>query len=547
MKEVINSFLERGYLLSPDFIQGLDEFSSEEQIIKHIDTKITGDKPLVINKDLQRVLQKTNKIININWLEFEKSKALLEKGKNGKIYQTFLDILEYNPNEEKKEKINSLLGEIKEEERTIELLPEENEQGSVIVIDEYKEDEKKREMQDFVKYFKYRYNVLKEVLQERIELRNPISINRISNQNQGEPITLIGLIIDKRVTKNGNISLTLEDPTGSVNVLVNKGKTDIYNLAKNTVLDEVIGVNGSCGNNIIFANDILFPDVPLSKELKKAKDEVYAVFISDLHVGSRMFLQEDFQNFLNWLNGEYGNHEQKNISKKVKYLFIIGDLVDGIGIYPEQDKELVIKDIKKQYEKCAEYLAQIRKDIKIVICSGNHDALRIAEPQPKLNTKFAEQIYNLKNATIVTNPAVVNIHSSQNFPGFDILLYHGYSFDYYVSNVDTIRMNGGYDRADLIMKFLLQKRHLAPTHGSTLYMPDTKKDALIINRVPDLFVTGHIHKANISHYKNITTICCSCWQSKTTFQEKVGHNPEPSRVPIVNLKTREAKMLKFGG
>jgi len=140
---------------------------------------------------------------------------------------------------------------------------------------------------------------------------------------------------------------------------------------------------------------------------------------------------------------------------------------------------------------------------------------------------------------------MINIHASKEFPGFDVLLYHGYSFDYYVSNVDAIRTNGGYDRADLIMRFLLQKRHLAPSHGSTLYIPDTKKDALIISKIPDFFITGHIHKANVSNYKNITNICCSCWQSKTTFQERVGHNPEPSRVPVVNLKTREVKMLKF--
>ena len=72
-----------------------------------------------------------------------------------------------------------------------------------------------------------------------------------------------------------------------------------------------------------------------------------------------------------------------------------------------------------------------------------------------------------------------------------------------------------------------------------------RDDSLMIKKIPDFFVTGHIHKANVGSYNNITTICCSCWQSKTSFQEKVGHNPEPSRVPIVNLKTREVKMLKF--
>jgi len=544
MKTVVSNFLEKGYLLSPDFLNELDEFFNEEDFVNTLEIKTEGKKPLVLNKEIKNIIQKKNGLININWIEFEKSKTLLEKGKNGKIYQTFLDILEYDINETKKEKLNTILDEVKKEESP-QIEKELDTETNVMIINEHKSDDKKRDMQDFVKYFKHRYDFLRGILQSRPELSNPISINKLSSKNRGEFISLIGLVVDKKETKNKNIILTIEDPTGSTKVLIKNDDRELYNLARNIVLDEVIGINGSYGNNILFTRNLLFPDIPLHKELKKSKDEAHAIFISDIHIGSKMFLHEDFQRFINWLNGEDGSYEQKKLAKKVKYLFIVGDLVDGIGIYPEQDKELTIKDITKQYEKCTEYLAQIRDDIKIIICAGNHDALRIAEPQPVLNKKFAQSLYDLKNVTLVTNPAMVTIHSSKDFSGFDILLYHGYSFDYYVNNVDSIRTDGGYDRADLIMKFLLQKRHLAPSHGSTLYIPDIKKDTLLIDKIPDFFVTGHIHKANIGSYNNITTICCSCWQSITTFQEKVGHVPEPSRVPIVNLKTREVKMLKF--
>ncbi|RME54494.1 DNA polymerase II small subunit, partial [Candidatus Woesearchaeota archaeon] len=103
----------------------------------------------------------------------------------------------------------------------------------------------------------------------------------------------------------------------------------------------------------------------------------------------------------------------------------------------------------------------------------------------------------------------------------------------------------GYDRADLIMSLLLRKRHLSPTHSSTLYIPDLKNDFLVIDKVPDIFVSGHIHKTSVSSYKKVSMICGSCWQRKTSFQEKVGHNPEPCRVPIMNLKTMQVKILRF--
>lgn len=182
----------------------------------------------------------------------------------------------------------------------------------------------------------------------------------------------------------------------------------------------------------------------------------------------------------------------------------------------------------------------------MIICPGNHDALRIAEPQPKFYDDLSKPLYTLPNATLVSNPAIVNICSSKDFSGFNVLMYHGYSFDYFVANVGELRNNGGYDRADLIMKFLLKRRHLAPSYTSTPYLPDSKQDPLVIQHIPDFFVTGHLHKSIAANYRNITLICGSCWQSKTAFQEKVGHNPQPSRVPMVNLRTRDIKILRFG-
>ena len=519
-KEIVSSLLDRGILLSSDML-GRINYTNLGDIHNTLLRK-KQENLLVLNKEIDQILTEL-KILDIDWLELDKIKTLSEKGKNKDGYVNF---------------IKHLL----EEETTTETKKETD----LKILSSYEEDSKKRDIQDFVQYFNNRYKAIEKILKNRNELKNTLSINRINAKKDRDHISLIGIVSEKRTTKNKNIILTLEDPTGSLNVLANKNKPDLFKIANNIVLDEVIAITGVNAENIVFADNILLPEVPLNKELKKSPDESYALFLSDLHIGSAQFLSEDFNKFLKWINLGTGNEKQKEIASKVKYIFIVGDLVDGCGVYPGQDKELTIKDIGEQYEECANLLKQIPEKINLIICSGNHDGIRIAEPQPPPSREFAGSLYDLPNVTVVSNPSLINIQSSEYFPGFDILLYHGYSFDFFVSEVDSIRNQGGYDRADLIMKFLLQRRHLAPTHTSTLYIPDSTKDPLVIEKIPDFFVSGHIHKAITANYRNVTLVCGSCWQSKTAFQEKVGHNPEPSRIPIVNLKTRNMKILKFG-
>ena len=177
--------------------------------------------------------------------------------------------------------------------------------------------------------------------------------------------------------------------------------------------------------------------------------------------------------------------------------------------------------------------------------SGNHDAGRLSEPQERPFKDMAEAIWAMPNITIVSNPAQVNVGAKDDFPGFDFLLYHGGSLIYYSENVPSIREAGGQKRSDLIMKFLLQRRHLAPTHKSTLYLPDSEEDFLLIDAVPDFFITGHIHRSSVSSYRNVTLVNASCWTETTDDQIKRGLEPLPARIPIINLKTRDVKIMNF--
>jgi len=534
-----DNLMRKGYLISPNLLKEKD---LDENIINKLEN--LKEKPLVIDKNVYKILKNSDDFTtNISWKEFDKSKVYYEKNKNIEDYNIFLDILNYNLNEENKIKLNNLIKQVSKPQKLE--LEKDIIAPNVVVVKIYNENIKKREVQDFVHHFKARYNSLKNILINRPELNGCISINRVLNKNNGDKISIIGLIIDKKTTKNGNIIFEVEDLTGKVNCVIGKNKKDVYESAQDFVLDEVVGIIGTYSDNIIFINNLLLPGIPLSNQLKKIDEECYSVFTSDIHIGSRVFLEKEFSNFIDWLNGNYGNDEQKKISSKVKYLFLVGDLVEGVGIYPNQEKDLLIKDVKKQYEKLAELLGKIRKDIFIIVIGGNHDSLRLAEPQPKLNITYAKPLYEIENVIILTNPSLVNIHSSNYFEGFNVLMYHGSSFHSVCEFIESVRLNGGLNRPDLIMKHLLQARHLAPLHNSVQYIPENDEDFLVIDKVPDFFVSGDIHRTTALNYRGVTLLNCSCWAEQTEYQEKRGIVNDPGKAFVVNLKTREIKIFNF--
>ncbi len=410
--------------------------------------------------------------------------------------------------------------------------------SSVKIVSTFPLLSKSANVKDFTSYFRNRYSEIKFFLQERPELTNLLSINKISGNRSN--ISVIGMVSDKRTTKNKNIILEIEDLTGKIKVLVSESKKELYEKAQDICLDSVLGFKCTGNREILFANEIFFPDASIP-ERKKSPVEECALFISDIHVGSKLFLEKNFLNFIDYLNGKVSNTPE---IEKIKYLFVVGDLVAGVGVYPNQERDLEIKDIEGQYARFAELVSRIRKDIKIIIIPGNHDCVRLAEPQPILDERYAWPLYNLKNAILASNPSTINIGAKEGFPGFDVLMYHGFSYFYYANTVPRLIAQDSANAPDKIMQYLLQNRHLAPTHASVQYMP-YEKDPLIIRNVPDIFVSGHTHAGTLSYYNNILVISSSCWEDLTPIQEKFGSKPNFCKVPMFNLKTRNVRILDF--
>ncbi len=400
----------------------------------------------------------------------------------------------------------------------------------------------KLEVRDFVKHFRNRYNFLRGLISGRPELEGLTSIEKI-NRNK-KSFSIICIVNKKTMTKSKNIILEVEDLTGRIKLLINQTREKVFEKAKEIVLDDVVGFKCSGNGEMLFVNDLFYPDSFL-KEKHRSEKEVYAVFISDTHIGSNMFLQKNFEKFIEWMNGIGCNEAQKSLLKKIKYLFIIGDTIDGVGIYPGQEKFLAIRDIKNQYNKLAEYLNQIPKHISIVMCAGQHDGVRVAEPQPPIGEDFCEALLKIPNLYLVSNPAMVEIEGIAGRAGIKVLMYHGASMHPLISEIEELRLINGHHYPAKVVKHLLLRRHLAPTHGSMVYIPDKNEDSMLIKEVPDIIATGDLHKTDIDKYNGILIICSSCWQSITPFEEKVGNLPDPCKVPILNLQTSAIKILDF--
>ena len=394
------------------------------------------------------------------------------------------------------------------------------------------------EIKDFIELFRNRYEKLEGILRQRVDLRTAAPLGRLGDFGDGERVRVIGMVMEKRETRSGHLALELEDLGGRATAWVFKGRRELMQKAVGVVPDEVVGIEALLrkgdGGARLLVSDVVWPDVPSPRVISRAEEPVCAVLISDMHVGSEMFLEDAFKKFLKWLRGEAGSSEQRELAERVRYLVIGGDIADGIGIYPRQEEELLITDVFKQYEAAAELLAEVPEHITMVIAPGNHDAVRPCEPQPAIPKDVAGGLYEL-NAVMVGNPALVTLH------GVKFLVYHGRSFDDFVGAIpETSRQNPVQ-----LMQRMLQKRHLAPIYGGkTATMPE-EKDYLVIEDVPDVLHCGHMHVFGHDRYRDVVMVNSGTFQGMTIYMKSVGVRPTPCIVPVVDLQTHEVKVMNF--
>ncbi len=508
MKEDIMGLVrEKKLLLEKQLFEILDKFDDKELAKNFLDglEKASGQKIITLS-NLNKNVSYVKKVMD--GLDGD-TKAVVEK-LFVKLGMTFEITREYIP--EKKEKKEGL---------DYKIFYADNGKG------------KKIEVRDFVGHFRARYQTIQRILMHRPEMQNLTSIGKLGSSR--ESVSIIGIVSAKQVTKNKNLMITFEDLTGSIKALVKFG-SDCFDKANELQLDDVVAVKGAGNKEIIFAYDIIYPDCYLPDKVRFDED-ICVAFVSDVHAGSGKHLGKEFQKFVDWIN------KGGDLASKIKYIFFVGDNIDGVGVFPGQERVLNLKSSVEQYKLLASYLKQIPENITMFMCPGQHDAVRVPEPQPIISKDYGYPLYDIPNLVLVSNPAIIKLIEGEK--EFKVLMYHGASIHSLINEIEELRLMKAHKCPAKAVKHMLKRRHLAPTHSSVVYVPNGEFDPLVIDEAPDVLCTGEVHRLDIETYNGTLIITGSCWQSQTEFEEKVGNVPDPCKVPILSLKTRELKILDF--
>jgi len=398
-------------------------------------------------------------------------------------------------------------------------------------------------LSDIISCFNSRLEKIKRMLVTSGRLPNrPIETSQLARDksrysSSNNTATIVGLVNDVR-HKGENLHFKVEDISGEIFCVLRPPRAMDDSPAgkrRNTIAvaglmeDDVVGVTGFINpgsRDMLLVEDIHL--APMTKHTKRCAEEnqaVSAAFVSDIHVGSKTFLHSQWEKLVKWFHSD-------PLAKTIKYLVLSGDAVDGVGIYKDQDKELDIVDVYKQYEEVARLTELLPDWVETIILPGNHDAVRPAEPQPALDPMI-QQYFN--SATFVGNPCDFSLH------GVRTLAYHGVSIMDFVSSIKHVT----FSKPEVAMAEMLERRHLAPSWGGKTPLSPEPEDHMVIEDIPDIFVTGHVHGHYCGDYKGSTLIQSSTWQDQTGYMRMLGFQPKPCILTVVNLNTHKTASIPF--
>jgi DNA polymerase II small subunit len=362
--------------------------------------------------------------------------------------------------------------------------------------------------------------------------QSKINPNSLSREETNNSVFIAAGLVMKKDIKNNNYDITIDDYSGLLTATTydDEIKKQISMLTMDQMVMIEFENNSNRRKNTI--KNLFSLDIP-DRIPSRSKSEVFSILISDLHIGSKFFMEKEFQSFLEWLNGS--DKDNRDIISKIKYICICGDLIDGIGIFPNQDRELLEKDSYSQMDHAIKILSKIPRHMKVFLIPGNHDLGRRALPQPAIPKKYAEKLYSLDNVTMLGNPCMLSMEDIK------LLMFHGQSLDDIIASIPGL----SYSKPAEAMKILLKSRHLSPIYGQRTPIAPEKEDLMVIEEVPDILHSGHVHVIDVDSYKGTLLVNSGAWQSQTPFQQTMGITPTPGIAIAINLSTLKPYKIDF--
>ncbi|MEM4417125.1 MAG: hypothetical protein QXD32_03610, partial [Nitrososphaerota archaeon] len=152
-----------------------------------------------------------------------------------------------------------------------------------------------------------------------------------------------------------------------------------------------------------------------------------------------------------------------------------------------------------------------------------------------------------------TSTIDVTINAIKNVSGMPMVVtYTGLTVTGSVESLDEVVQslpNVSYSTLERdvgrVLTALVRARHLAPVYGENTQILPLPEDPLVIEDVPDVFQTGHIHRvANLS-YHGVQLVNTGAWQEQTEYQRLLGIEPSIGTCVLVELSSLRVSVRFF--
>ncbi len=400
----------------------------------------------------------------------------------------------------------------------------------------------KPNIETFQQLFLNRYEQLSTILKNNIKEQTPLLKQNLTKEQIPKDINgiLIGMVQDTRVLTTNKFVIQLENPKSEILTrCVMVQDSESFPGYRDILRDSVVGIIGVLPKNFqggyitaFWGKDIIRPSFQ-QKEFRATTDSHKILFVSDIHFGSQNFVRSVFAKLIKFLTLNDLDSQFQKLASEISTLMIVGDLVEGVGLFPDQRSAILYHSLQTQYEGLSVLLRDIPKNINIIVIPGEHDATQIPNPQPAIDKKIAKTLLELPNLKSFGNPIRISIEN------MSILAFHGQKNEVLFEkhfHLDPINPIIG-------IQHLLEYRHLYPEYGSFNPIAPYKRDYLVIDEIPDVVVSGHFHQAHFNEYKGVKIITCGSFQREDHKRSKDIINTYLGVFPVLDTHTGEVEMI----